>query len=337
MLLRAAMRLLASGAAVAAAAPAVSNPWQHRAAAIDAHIRGAAPPVAGRPLAPFDRIGEARDGTDPLPLEVVTSPRPEDYLPDAALPLEWDWRSVAGLGERPVSFATRVRNQFLPLWCGSCWAHAATAVLGSRWLIHTNGTASGIDFSVQYFINCVNGSRGCHGGSSYEAFELAHSVGAVDSSCIPYVAYNQNCTAIHTCDQNLNGHHPKIIVAEPVRYFVGEFGVVGDGGGGPSSSSSEKEKETAGGGSVAVAASSSLKEVAMMKEIWARGPVASCMACPAEFEAYKGGIFATTDNRAYLTYAAAAAAAAAAASSSSHHHEQQHNSTRQQQQLYALC
>ena len=305
MLLRAAMRLLASGAAVAAAAPAVSNPWQHRAAAIDAHIRGAAPPVAVRPLAPFDRIGEARDGTDPLPLEVVTSPRPEEYLPDAALPLEWDWRSVAGLGERPVSFATRVRNQFLPLWCGSCWAHAATAVLGSRWLIHTNGTASGIDFSVQYFINCVNGSRGCHGGSSYEAFELAHSVGAVDSSCIPYVAYNQNCTAIHTCDQNLNGHHPKIIVAEPVRYFVGEFGVVGGGGGGSSSSSSEKEKETVGGGSVAVAASSSsssLKEVAMMKEIWARGPVASCMACPAEFEAYKGGIFATTDNRAYLSY-----------------------------------
>ena len=37
----------------------------------------------------------------------------------------------------------------------------------------------------------------------------------------------------------------------------------------------------------------------MMKEIYARGPVAACMACPYdEFEkGYTGGIFATTNNR----------------------------------------
>ena len=37
----------------------------------------------------------------------------------------------------------------------------------------------------------------------------------------------------------------------------------------------------------------------MMKEIYARGPVAACMACPFdEFEkGYTGGIFATTNNR----------------------------------------
>ena len=36
-----------------------------------------------------------------------------------------------------------------------------------------------------------------------------------------------------------------------------------------------------------------------MKEIYARGPVAACMACPFdEFEkGYTGGIFATTNNR----------------------------------------
>ena len=81
---------------------------------------------------------------------MATRPRPEEYLPDSLLPDQWDWRSVVVQpGAPPIHFTTRIRNQFLPLWCGSCWAHAATAVLGSRWNIHTNASASGIDFSVQ--------------------------------------------------------------------------------------------------------------------------------------------------------------------------------------------
>ena len=63
------------------------------------------------------------------------------HLSPAALPPAWDWRSViVAPTAPPLHFVTRVRNQFLPFWCGSCWAHAATAVLGSRWLIHANAT-----------------------------------------------------------------------------------------------------------------------------------------------------------------------------------------------------
>lgn len=122
-------------------------------------------------------------------------------------------------------------------------------------------------------MDCAKDSRGCHGGSTFEAFALAHTVGVVDSSCIPYYAYNQNCSAHDTCRQNLNGTPPVVSkTVEPIRYFVGEYGVVkGD--------------------------SMAAKEAAMMAEIYARGPVASCMACPEEFEQYTGGIFATTDNR----------------------------------------
>eukprot|EP01052_Picozoa_sp_SAG31_P018490 SAG31_NODE_1312_length_8861_cov_10.803127_2_plen_164_part_00 len=144
-------------------------------------------------------------------------------------------------------------------------------MLGSRWLVHANSSwpptgQAGVDFSVQYFVDCVTeASRGCHGGSSYEAFALAHAMGAVDSSCIPYYAYNQNCTAHNTCRQNLNGTPPvHSSTVKPVRYFVGEYGIVTGHG---------------------VAA----KEAAMMAEIYARGPVASCMACPAEFERYTAG------------------------------------------------
>ena len=104
---------------------------------------GAAPPSQprGAPPAPFDRMGDARHDAAALPEEVVTQPRPEEYLSPAVLPPAWDWRSViVAPTAPPVHFVTRVRNQFLPLWCGSCWAHAATAVLGSRWLIHANAT-----------------------------------------------------------------------------------------------------------------------------------------------------------------------------------------------------
>ena len=68
------------------------------------------------------------------------------------------------------------------------------------------------------------------------------------------------------------------MAADPIRYFVSEYGVVGRPGDTPAA-----------------------METAMMKEVYARGPVASCMACPEEFEQYTDGIFATTDNRA-LSY-----------------------------------
>ena len=59
--------------------------------------------------------------------EVVKTPRPEECLLDTDLPAEWDWRAVTiAEATPPVDYTTRVRNQFLPLWCGSCWAHAAT-------------------------------------------------------------------------------------------------------------------------------------------------------------------------------------------------------------------
>ena len=90
-------------------------------------------------------------------------------------------------------------------------------------------------------------------GSSFEAFALAHTNGTVDSSCIPYAAYNQPCTLHNTCRQNLNGTPPVATkTVAPLRYFVGEYGVVG---------TSE--------------ASATEKEAAMMKEIYARGPVAA--------------------------------------------------------------
>lgn len=49
-------------------------------------------------------------------------------------PKAWDWRQHAPL--------TELGNQFLPVWCGSCWSFGTTSVLSDRLRIrgHLNGT-----------------------------------------------------------------------------------------------------------------------------------------------------------------------------------------------------
>ena len=123
-----------------------------------------------------------------------------------------------------------------------------------------------MDLSLsQYFINCVSesfpgrgntGSRGCDGGSSYGAYSHAEKVGAVDSACLPYKAVTQNCTAVNTCQQNL-GFHSGPVAVLPTRHFASEFGAVGQVSRG---SNNDPVTPTPPG-----------NEVAMMKEIYARG------------------------------------------------------------------
>jgi cathepsin X len=56
--------------------------------------------------------------------ELVTSPRPHEYLEAGALPKNFDWRSVNG-----TRFVTISRNQHIPHYCGSCWSFGACTAL----------------------------------------------------------------------------------------------------------------------------------------------------------------------------------------------------------------
>ena len=45
----------------------------------------------------------------------------------SSVPDQWLWNDVDG-----VSMLTNIRNQHIPQYCGSCWAHAATSAISDR-------------------------------------------------------------------------------------------------------------------------------------------------------------------------------------------------------------
>lgn len=67
------------------------------------------------------------------------------------LPEEFFWGNVSG-GRNLLS---PIRNQHVPVYCGSCWAHAATSSLIDRYNIQMDGDWPGPQLlSVQNVIDC---------------------------------------------------------------------------------------------------------------------------------------------------------------------------------------
>ncbi len=53
-----------------------------------------------------------------------------------------------------VNYVSLLRNQHIPIYCGSCWANAATSVLADRFMIARNNTWPKLALSVQAIVNC---------------------------------------------------------------------------------------------------------------------------------------------------------------------------------------
>ncbi len=77
------------------------------------------------------------------------------------------------------------RNQHLPFYCGSCWAHAATSALSDRIKIARKAAWPDINLSPQVLISCGPGD-GCHGGEAGQANEWMHKNGITDETCSIY-------------------------------------------------------------------------------------------------------------------------------------------------------
>ena len=181
---------------------------------------------------------------------------PLEFVDD--LPEQWIWSDVDG-----INYLTNVRNQHVPQYCGSCWAHAATSAFSDRIKVARKAAWPDINISPQVIISCETKDDGCHGGEAYNAFEWMADNEVTDETCSIYrgrgLDNGQVCSAMNIC-RNCNPGEACFVPDQYLVYQADEFGHV-------------------------------TGEEAMMQEIYQRGPIACGIAVPEALESYTGGIY----------------------------------------------
>jgi cathepsin X len=146
-----------------------------------------------------------------------------EALKPVELPKQWIWNDVNN-----TNFLTNLRNQHVPQYCGSCWAHAATSALSDRIKIARNAAWPDINIAPQVLISCSQ-DDGCHGGEAYNAFEWMHENEVTDETCSIYRARGHDngaeCSSMMVCENCMPGQ-PCFVPDEYLIYGVDEFGHV---------------------------------------------------------------------------------------------------------------
>lgn len=188
---------------------------------------------------------------------VITSLTGQQLLAGTALPSAFDWRSVDGR-----SYVTPDLNQHIPIYCGACWIHGAVHALNDRIKVLRKGQYPDVLVSRQALMNCVPDPEGvgpppgCNGGDVWMVHKYMHSNKVPDDSCLPYTAQNMGCSAVNLCRNCAGKINPATGLMEPdycyavenwAGYGVGDYGNVSG-------------------------------EIAMIKEIYARGPISCSVA-----------------------------------------------------------
>eukprot|EP00747_Dinoflagellata_sp_TGD_P187519 gnl/TRDRNA2_/TRDRNA2_45232_c0_seq1.p1 gnl/TRDRNA2_/TRDRNA2_45232_c0~~gnl/TRDRNA2_/TRDRNA2_45232_c0_seq1.p1 ORF type:complete len:340 (+),score=61.42 gnl/TRDRNA2_/TRDRNA2_45232_c0_seq1:38-1057(+) len=98
-----------------------------------------------------------------------STPSSHDLLEDVPLPANLNWCNKDG-----VSYCTMMRNQHIPQYCGSCWAHGAVSALGDRIKIARKGKGPDYNLAVQHVLNC--GKVGsCYGGATDSVYQWLYN------------------------------------------------------------------------------------------------------------------------------------------------------------------
>eukprot|EP00803_Ostreobium_quekettii_P005028 evm.model.scf_1938.2 EVM.evm.TU.scf_1938.2 scf_1938:7023-14549(+) len=203
------------------------------------------------------------------PKSHVVSPLPHTYLAASDIPASYDIRNING-----TSYASRDRNQHIPQYCGSCWAHGTTSALNDRIALMTNNTYPDVILAPQVLVDCAHGndSMGCYGGDPTAAYSYILEHGIPGETCAPYQAKNMPCSPRDTCMNCDNGGDCWPVAPDNyTSYHITEHGQVQG-------------------------------EAAMMAEIAARGPIGCGICATDEFEAYAGGIFNDTTGCDFLNH-----------------------------------
>lgn len=202
----------------------------------------------------------------------VKGTRPQDYIRTEDLPAEWNWAQING-----TNFLTMSRNQHIPQYCGSCWAHGSVSALGDRIKIARKGKGVDINLSVQHILNC-GGIGSCHGGSVIGPYQWLHKLsqtgtGISYETSNPYLACSSESTE-GFC-KNGDWSCSAVNVAKTCSTFTSS-------GGKCSALDKYPNATIAEFGEISGAD-------AMQKEIYARGPIA-CGIDAKPLLKYTGGI-----------------------------------------------
>ena len=191
------------------------------------------------------------------------------YTPLADLPATFTWADYQG-----TNYLTTLRNQHIPVYCGSCWAMGSTSALADRWNIKQGPeNLPQVMLSVQNVISCGNDQTGCgtcNGGDDGPVYQYAQDFGIPHESCSNYMAVNTKCNDnaavtdsnkpnCYTCSPGRKGCSA-IESGKHDRLFVSSFGK----------------------------ASGYAK---MKQEIYKNGPISCGVDATDKMEAYTGGIY----------------------------------------------
>ena len=131
-----------------------------------------------------------------------------DLLEATEYPSDFSWCNKDG-----KSYCTMSRNQHIPQYCGSCWAHGAISALGDRIKIARNAQGVDINLAVQHLLNC-GGVGTCKGGSVDGPYQWLMEIskkgtGISYETANPYVACSSDsdegfCKHVDTSCKALN-------------------------------------------------------------------------------------------------------------------------------------
>lgn len=201
----------------------------------------------------------------------IVSPLPHEQ--NLALPSNFTWCDKDG-----VNYCTESRNQHIPQYCGSCWAHGAVSSLGDRIKIARGAKGIDINLSVQHILNCGNAGS-CHGGSVVGPFSWISEISKKTGSGISYETSNPYLACSSESQEGICPHADWSCNAMNVARTCSTFS---DSGG-----------HCAGLSHYPNATISEFGEVSgadkMAAEIYARGPI-SCGIDAAPILDYTGGI-----------------------------------------------
>jgi len=196
-------------------------------------------------------------------------------LATAEMPDNFNWCKKDG-----VNYCTMSRNQHIPQYCGSCWAHGAVSALADRIKIARKAQGIDINPSVQHILNCGDAGS-CHGGSIDGPYQWLHRISKHGSG----LSYETSQPYLACSSDSTDGFCPHVDTTCKASNVARTCGSFAKEGGPCTGLASFPNVSISDFGSIS-------GQEAMMKEIFHRGPI-SCGIDANPLLNYENGIIKT--------------------------------------------